>query len=186
MASIKIKGDTSGSTTITAPATGSDETIELSTALASKLDLAGGKILQIVRATDTSSRSTTSTTYIDVTGMAVTITPQKSDSAILIISNCFLALNNSTDNVLKGRLQLTDASNNSLSGAEGNEFGVTNLTGTGTRQFRSYVTMLARSTPATTSAVTYKMRAKSETANVTTVIPNNIVTGQMYAIEVSA
>jgi len=35
---INIKGQTSGSTTITAPNTGSDETIELSTALGSKLD----------------------------------------------------------------------------------------------------------------------------------------------------
>lgn len=35
---IKINGATSGSTTITAPATGSDETIELSTALAGKGD----------------------------------------------------------------------------------------------------------------------------------------------------
>ena len=41
MAGIKINGDTSGSTTITAPATGSDESIELSTALAGKLDTPG-------------------------------------------------------------------------------------------------------------------------------------------------
>lgn len=37
---IKINGSTSGSTTITAPATGTDETIELSTALAAKAALA--------------------------------------------------------------------------------------------------------------------------------------------------
>lgn len=37
---IKINGATSGSTTITAPATGGDETIELSTALAAKANLA--------------------------------------------------------------------------------------------------------------------------------------------------
>lgn len=37
---IKINGSTSGSTTITAPATGTDETIELSTALAAKAPLA--------------------------------------------------------------------------------------------------------------------------------------------------
>ena len=37
---IKINGATSGSTTITAPDTGSDETIELSTALAAKVDYA--------------------------------------------------------------------------------------------------------------------------------------------------
>ena len=42
MASIKIKGDTSGSTTITAPATGGDESIELSTALAAKLPYSYG------------------------------------------------------------------------------------------------------------------------------------------------
>lgn len=40
MGAIKINGSTSGSTTITAPATGSDETIELFTALAAKAPLA--------------------------------------------------------------------------------------------------------------------------------------------------
>jgi Chaperone of endosialidase len=39
---IKINGATSGSTTITAPATGGDESIELSTALAAKMPIAGG------------------------------------------------------------------------------------------------------------------------------------------------
>ncbi len=38
--------------------------------------IAGGKILQVVRATDSTSRSTTSTSFVDVTGMTVTITPQ--------------------------------------------------------------------------------------------------------------
>lgn len=38
---IKINGTSSGSTTITAPASGGDESIELSTALAAKADLAG-------------------------------------------------------------------------------------------------------------------------------------------------
>lgn len=42
MAGIKINGDTSGSTTITAPNTGTDETIELSTALAQKLPYSYG------------------------------------------------------------------------------------------------------------------------------------------------
>jgi len=38
MGAVKLKGATSGSTTITAPATGGDEVIELSTALDAKLD----------------------------------------------------------------------------------------------------------------------------------------------------
>ena len=40
MGAIKLTGSSSGSTTITAPATGGDETIELSTALAAKADTA--------------------------------------------------------------------------------------------------------------------------------------------------
>ena len=47
MGAVKINGSTSGSTTITAPATGGDESIELSTVLDSKLPIAGGKILFI-------------------------------------------------------------------------------------------------------------------------------------------
>jgi hypothetical protein len=43
---LKINGATSGSTTITAPATGSDETIELSTALASKRDTTDGYVFK--------------------------------------------------------------------------------------------------------------------------------------------
>ncbi len=41
----------------------------------------GGKVLQVVRETDSSLRTTNSTSFVDVAGMSVTITPQKSDSA---------------------------------------------------------------------------------------------------------
>ena len=40
----------------------------------------GGKVLQVVRATDSTQRTTNNTDWEDVTGMSVTITPQKSNS----------------------------------------------------------------------------------------------------------
>jgi uncharacterized protein YqfA (UPF0365 family) len=84
MAELKINGDISGSTTITAPNTGTDETIELSTALASKLDIAGGKILQVVQTFKDNVFSTTSTSYVDVTGLSASITPSSESSKILV------------------------------------------------------------------------------------------------------
>jgi hypothetical protein len=172
---ITINGATSGSTTITAPATGSDETIELSTALAAKLDIAGGKILQIVRATDSTQRTTTSTSYVDVTGMSVTITPQKSDSIILLISSNFTQ-------ALSGDaciLAITDNSNNTISGAQ---YGA-NYSSSGNQQV--ITNLFGYATPATTSATTYKLRFRSNSGG-SAVIYNELQTGQMYAIEVSA
>ncbi|HEY7821570.1 MAG TPA: hypothetical protein VIG24_01990, partial [Acidimicrobiia bacterium] len=90
---------------------------DLNDTFASKLDLAGGKILQVVRATDSTQRSTTSSSYVDVTGMSVTITPQKSDSAIIIIASFALVVFGGVDSITAS-LQITDNDNNALSGAE--------------------------------------------------------------------
>jgi hypothetical protein len=133
------------------------------------------KILQIVRATDATERSTTSTSFVDVTGMTVTITPQKSDSAILIVSTFEAAP--STNNTM--RTQLTDASNNALSGAEQATF-----SGDAAGNLIVNANIIGQSTPATTSAVTYKLRFLTNAG--TSRIRNNLCTGQMYAIEVSA
>ena len=149
--------------------------------LASKLDLAGGKILQIVRAADATQRTTTSTSFVDVTGMSVTITPQKSDSAVLIIAT-FLHEQTSGNTQTTGRLQITDSSNNGISGAEQMLSG---LAGLNSYHHRA-VTLLARATPATTSAVTYKLRFKTDNAASSCSLLNQLSTGQMYAIEVSA
>jgi len=160
---------------------------DLNDTFGSKLDLAGGKILQIVRATDTTNRTTTSTSFVDVTGMSVTITPQKSDSAVLVMA-MFGALIETTSDQQEGQFQLSDSSNNALSGAEATRFSVLNLTGTLTRRLATPSILIGRSTPATTSAVTYKMRFRSGDAPAATTVNvrNDHSTGQMFAIEVSA
>jgi hypothetical protein len=158
----------------------------LDTALGSKLDLAGGKILQIVRATDTTQRSTTSTTFVDVTGMSVTITPQKNNSAIIIIAHARTSFFSNTTDDVRGGFQITDSSNNAISGAESQNLGSNNLSGSGTRDFRPNFFILGYATPAVATAVTYKLRFRIIASGSTTVLDNNVNTGQMYAIEVSA
>ena len=136
--------------------------------------LGGGKILQVVRATDGTARSTTSTTFVDITGMTVTITPTKSTSAIVILYSSFVQAASAQQLVI----QITDASNNAISGGEGAY--IYNNVGS----LQSQLTMLAYDTPATTSATTYKARFKITGG--TAQISNDLITGQMYAIEVSA
>ena len=147
-------------------------------------DIAGlGKIVQIVRATDTTQRTTTSTSYVDA-NISVTITPQKSDSAILVLGLFFWEASH-PGTTAAGQIQLTDNSNNTLSGAEGCQVGVFGSSNSGTQFIEGEITLIGYSTPATTSATTYKARFKAFSPS-TLSLRNNINTGQLFAIEVAA
>lgn len=135
-----------------------------------------GKILQIVRATDTTARTTTSTSSVDA-NISVTITPQKSTSAILLIWSLRATHYTTSDFAL---FSITDNSNNNIAGAE---FGV--LGSNSTTRVDSSINLIGYATPGTTSATTYKGRFRVET-NGTTEIRNNLQTGQLFAIEVAA
>lgn len=184
MASIKINGDTSGSTTITAPATGSDETIELSTALASKLTAADQTVVQIVRATDSTLRSTTSTSFVDITGMSVTITPTSASNAVLLLGILRTGMEASLTTNMRANVQITDSSNSAVTGTSA--FGMQNFDrSSGVTIIQNNLVAVAYSTPATTSATTYKMRMAVSDSNCTLEIRNNNQAGQLYAIEVA-
>jgi hypothetical protein len=135
----------------------------------------GGKILQIVRATDATQRSTTSTSFVDAS-ISVTITPQRNDSAVILIWAA--AVQSPVGGVTMSQ-QITDNSNNALSGAE-NTF----LRAGSTTHGDAYQTVIGYSTPATTSATTYKGRFLVSSGTAT--LRNNNTTGQLYAIEVAA
>jgi hypothetical protein len=152
---------------------------DLNDTFGAKLDLAGGKILQIVRATDSTNRSTTSTSFVDVTGMSVTITPQKNDSAIIVLGS-FRCIHDPDIGATRGVYQITDASNNPVSGAEAMGISVQAIA------HEQNVTLIGYSTPATTGPVSYKLRFNVRSSGITATITNASNTGQMYAIEVSA
>ena len=148
----------------------------VSLALAEHIDDLPAAILQVVRATDTTARTTSSTSFVDAS-ISVTITPQKATSAILLIWS--LAFNHLTTADF-ARFQITDNSNNAISGAED----VFSGSGT-TAQFLNGLALIGYNTPATTSATTYKGRFAVQTSG-STRLDNNKSTGQLYAIEVSA
>jgi hypothetical protein len=148
----------------------------VSLALAEHIDDNTGKVLQVVRATDATLRSTTSSTYVDAS-ISVTITPQRIDSTILVIWS-FVGTHVSTSDF--SDFQITDSSNVALSGAEAFEIG-SNTTNT----FVTFITGIGFSTPGTIAATTYKGRFRRSSSG-TAQIANGVNTGQLYAIEVSA
>ncbi len=138
---------------------------------------APGHILQVVRATDSTERSTTSTSFTDVTGMSVTITPSSATSEIIVIATGYVTTVADTYPYIN--IQLTDSSNSTMTGAEVAKWGA------GTVGSENGIVIIGHDSPATTSAVTYKVRFKSEGGQ-TVRFRNNLQDGQMFAFEVSA
>ena len=148
--------------------------------LQSQLDaitaVANGKILQVVRQTDGTNRSTTSTSFVDA-NISVTITPQDATSSILLV---WAISGQHGDTSSYAQYAITDSSNNAISGAEGGRLG----DNTSARVYANLV-MVAYDTPATTSATTYKGRFRVA-ASGNAVINNTNQTGQLIALEIAA
>jgi len=136
-----------------------------------------GKILQVVRATDSTNRSTTSTSFVDAS-ISVTITPQKSTSAVLLMWG---ARGDVSASGTPSNLQITDSSNTAISGAE--EAQIFSASG-GAISAPAFI--VAYDSPATTSATVYKGRFRIITGGGTFSIRNDLQTGQLYALEIGA
>jgi len=147
----------------------------VSLALANHIDTIG-KVLQVVRATDTTNRTTTSTSFVDVTGMAVTITCQQITSSILLIVPFYAS---AFGYGAYADYQITNAANTAISGAQ------TLRLGSSANNLENPLTLIGYDSPATLSAVTYKLRFKIAAGTSANVLSAN-ATGQMYAIEVAA
>jgi len=137
-----------------------------------------GKILQVVRATDTVNRSTTSTSYVDA-NISVTITPTSATSDILLIWSASIDVQGASGfNVIV--MGITDSSNNLIGGAEKSQFGPIS-----TDRIVNQLIAVGYDSPATTSATTYKGRFYVSSGT-TGDLENADNTGQLYAIEVGA
>lgn len=126
---------------------------------------AGGGIIQVVTATKTDTLSTTSTSFTDVTGLSVTITPRKTSSKILIIASVV-----SGAQVRDARYRLMrDSTAIAIGDAAGSRERVT-FQG-GSNHDASSDTYVSRSvgshfidSPGTTSATTYKVQISTTNA----------------------
>jgi hypothetical protein len=152
----------------------------VSLALANHIDTIG-KVLQVVRATDSTNRSTTSTVFVDAS-ISVVVTPQKSNSNILIIYTMGADCVGSNGANALNTTAITDSSNNLLSSSD---VGWANFTTGSTGYIRVQQTVFAYNAPGTLSAVTYKGRFKSGVGFSFT-SQNSLSPAQMFAIEVAA
>lgn len=163
---------TASTYTLTAPAeTGTVITTGAATRIIPKAAMPAGTILQTVQSVKTDSWSTVGTTWTDITGLSVSITPTSSSNKILIIgsvvvgTSTFLAyinlLRNST-NIAQpvagtGQILVTGTSAGYVNG--------TNEIYNATPISVTYI-----DSPATTSATTYKFQARGYTAGVYAVV----------------
>jgi hypothetical protein len=168
------------------PSGGSDGQALIKSGTTTAWGAAGGRVLQVVRGTDSTQRSTTSTSWVDCGSLAVTITPQFNNSAVLLIATIHATTQSSTTGNHLGSYQITDNSNNAIAGAQELTFASVAYSFSGTVENRTPVVMIGYSTPATTSATTYKVRFASNAVTTTTFAVNGTATAQLYALEIAA
>jgi len=105
MSAIRLRGATSGTTDVVAAAIAGDGVLTLPTgtgtlATAAYVDAAvaaGGKVLQVVSVTKVDTFTTSSTSYVDITGLTATITPSSASSKILVLTK--VAVNENTTDI---------------------------------------------------------------------------------------
>jgi len=137
-----------------------------------------GKVLQVVRVSDGTTVSTTSTSFVDVPSVSVSITPSSASSKIILIGTAQVSPQGGATNRM--RVQLTNSSNTVISGAE-------SISGESSSAASfHHVTMFGYDEPSTTSVVTYKMRYRCNDAGMTAYVEGSIAATQLYAIEVAA
>ena len=121
----------------------------------------GGKINQVVQTHNTTTSQMSSSSFADVSGMSVTITPSASDSKILIHVSLYAGQNNNSVaffKLLRGSTVIGSASNDGSRVGCNFSFGVDG--GDGHSHVHS-VNYHYLDTPSTTSATTYKIQGAS-------------------------
>jgi hypothetical protein len=139
----------------------------------------GGKILQVLNATDSTTRSTTSTSFVTASNtLSISITPSSTSSKIFLIANSNGYANNAGLNayftIYRGATNLGNASN-----------GLINWWDETNRQIGNGWSMTYLDSPSTTSATTYQVYMKVDSG--TTAFMNyNTTLGSITAFEVGA
>jgi len=165
MSQVAISGNASGTGTLTiaSPNTNSNYTLTLpqntGTLISTK---SAGTVLQVVSTTKTDTFSMSSTTFGDVTGLSVSITPTSSTSKILVISN--LNWGSSANDINSARL-LRDSTVISAGNSASNRSPSFAGMRTASADNIETVSVTFLDSPATTSATTYKVQVRVGSAD---------------------
>jgi len=129
------------------------------TALPSGVDV--GKIGQVISTNKTDTFSTSSTSYVDVTGLSLSITPSATSSKVFILVNLSLSASaQAFYNIVRDSTNIAQPTSAGTHQATG---GVFFNAGDGF----SYINSSVLDSPNTTSATTYKIQMKIAGANAT-------------------
>jgi hypothetical protein len=171
MSSVVIAGNTSGSVTLSAPDVAGTTTLTLPSTSGNVLTSASsltasqmpaGSILQVLSTAKTDTFSTASTSFVDVTGMSIAITPRSASSKILIIVGAQVASSGADCTTVK---ILRDSTDIFIGDAAGSRPRVSSSKSFASNSIEA-APIIYLDSPATTSATTYKlqMRLASGTA----------------------
>jgi hypothetical protein len=145
----------------------------------------GGKVLQVISKTVSTFQSINSTSYVDFTDFTLTITPSASTSKVLI----FISVNgwdaqsqtaaNPIDMVLRN-------GSNTVLNQPINWYAPVSNSNTATKAPPGLISQSYLDSPATTSAVTYKVSGKNSSAPGNGFFMNNGATSSMTIMEIGA
>lgn len=172
MASIKLQGDTSGELTISAPAVAGTNTLTLPASTGTVLTDTAPKVGNIIQVVSTNKidtfTSASSSTWTDITGMSVSITPSSASSKIIIIVSMFGVFWQSGFNgcILNLLRNSTAIGGGTSAGSRSSVIGTQAMTAqaagvkldAGVQYHVTYI-----DSPSTTSATTYKMQFWQDT-----------------------
>jgi hypothetical protein len=190
MSSVVISGNTSGTITLDAPNVAGTTVLTLPTANGTVIttgNIPTGSVLQVVSTIKTDAFSTSSTSFTDVTGLSVSITPSSSSNKILVLvgvtgTGTDVASAGATGYVLvRGSTIIAQGSGGSaqFTGQLSNR----NVGGTA-HTLNHAISHL--DSPATTSATTYKIqgRATAGTLYINTDPDNTISVSSITVMEI--
>ncbi len=128
----------------------------------------GGKVLQVQSTTKLDTFTTTSTSFTDITGMSVSITPSNTSSKIFITASCNLGVDGTDRNILlklvRGStdIYLSDQSGSNRQRSSG---GIHTTHGASQPQESQSVNVMFLDSPSTTSATTYKLQGLTQASS---------------------
>ena len=145
---------------------------------------APGKVLQVQSTLNGNDFSTTSTSFTDVTGMSLTITPSATSSKILLL--CNTNTYNNTDEAYFGMRWERAISGGATTNIGHGTYGLSFARSAQAHDFWGGVGMTYLDSPSTTSAVTYQVQASTTGSGSLTIGVNTSSTNSVYALEIGA
>jgi hypothetical protein len=163
MSSVIIAGNTSGTITLDAPAVAGTTTLTLPTTsgtIVTTNTMPTGSVLQVLQTVKTNTFSTASTSFVDITGMSVSITPTSATNKILVLMDVKLGSDANVSGFLRivrdsTSIYIGDADSSCQRATYGNADDPS-------AQWPYQAVGNFLDSPTTTSSVTYKIQILSE------------------------